>query len=189
LSSSTGSLSRRRLILKLNWAKPDAPAFTDKNISVYLPKHTRWYDFWSGTSVKGGQTIHVSPPTDQIPLFIPAGSIIPVGPDIQYATQITDEPVELRVYSGKNAEFTLYDDEGDTYNYEKGICAQIPIRWDDDTRSLTLGNQEGSYPGAPSERTFHIVLVNAGHGAGVESTANPDAIVTYRRKAQTIKLR
>jgi alpha-D-xyloside xylohydrolase len=174
---------------KINWMKPDTPAFDDKNISVYLPKHTRWYDFWSGTSVMGGRTIQISPPIDQIPLFIPAGSIIPVGPDIQYANQRTDEPVELRVYPGKNAEFTFYDDEGDTYNYEKGICAQIPIRWNDGTKSLTIGNQEGSYPDAPSIRVFHVVLVREGHGAGVESTVYPDAIVTFEKKAITVQLR
>ncbi|MGD0338373.1 MAG: TIM-barrel domain-containing protein [Bacteroidota bacterium] len=174
---------------KMNWIKPDAPSFADKNINVYLPKHRFWYNFWSGEAITGGRTIQVLPPIGQIPLFVPCGSIVPIGPEIQYAMQKTDEPVELRIYAGENAEFTLYDDEGDTYDYEKHQCIQIPIRWNEYRKILTLGAQIGSYHGAPVQRTFHIVLVGADHGVGVESTANPDKIITYRQKAMTIKLK
>lgn len=174
---------------KMNWIKPDAPSFADKNIGVYLPAHIRWYDFWSGDIFMGGQTIQISPPPDRIPLYVPAGSIIPVGPDIQYAMQKTDEPVELRIYPGRDAQFTLYDDEGDSYDYEKGVCSQVPIHWDDHKKTLTLGARKGSYPGVPLERTFHIVVVRSGHGSGLESTENPDRIITYRRKAMTVTFR
>ncbi len=116
----------------------------------------------------------------------------------KYKIRITFfSPVVVRVrisasdtfYTGEDAEFTLYDDEGDTYDYEKHLCIQIPIRWNEERKMLTLGAQIGSYHGAPVQRTFHIVLVGADHGVGVESTANPDKIITYRQKAMTIKLK
>jgi alpha-D-xyloside xylohydrolase len=173
---------------KLNWKKPGTPSITDTKINLYLPNHELWYDFWTGASILGGQTIKVTPPLNQIPLYIPAGSIIPVGPEIQYATERSSEPIELRVYPGKDGEFVLYDDEGDTYNYERGYSAQIPILWNDSKKTLTIGTQIGSYPRAPKQQIFHIVLVKSGHGSGIENTSNPDKIIHYKQRAVTIKL-
>ena len=120
-----------------------------------------------------------------MPLFVRAGSIIPYGPAIEYAAQSSD-PVELRVYRGADGAFTLYEDEGDNYNYERGVHATIPISWDEKSQTLTLGKRVGKFPGMMKQRTFRIVWVSPGHGAGVSSTTSADAEVKYSGKAVTI---
>ena len=145
--------------------------------SVYLPAGT-WYDFWTGSTTAGGGTSTVTAPLSQIPLFVPAGSILPMGPNIQYATQSAD-PLEIRVYKGQNGSFTLYEDAGDTYDYENGQYAQIPFSWNDSTRQLTIGARAGSYTGMLTSRTFNVVWVGANHGAGVGVTATADQVVKY----------
>lgn len=151
---------------------------------VYLPEET-WYDFWSGSAYSGGRTLRANAPLSQIPLFVKAGSIVPMGPVIQYATQSID-PLELRIYAGRDGAFTLYEDEGDTYHYETGQHSTIELSWHEATRTLTIGARSGSYPGMPASRTFHIVVVGAGHGGGVGITAVPDQVVAYDGSAQTI---
>ena len=145
--------------------------------SVYLPAGT-WYDFWTGMTATGGATSTVSAPLSQIPLYVRAGSIVPMGPMIQYATQSTD-PLEIRVYKGQNGSFTLYDDAGDTYDYETGQHAQIQLSWDDTAQQLTIGARTGSYTGMLASRTFNVVWVGANHGAGLAVTATPDQVVKY----------
>ncbi|KYF96968.1 hypothetical protein BE20_40310, partial [Sorangium cellulosum] len=145
--------------------------------SVYLPAGT-WYDFWTGATMNGGSTITAPAPLSELPLFVKAGSIVPMGPNIQYATQSID-PLEIRIYKGKNGSFTLYEDEGDSYDYEDGQHSQIPLTWDEATQDLTIGAREGSYDGMPSTRTFKIVWVGERHGAGVDVTAAADQTVTY----------
>ena len=120
------------------------------NRNVYLPAGATWYDFWTGQTYAGGQTIAATAPIQTMPLYVRAGSIIPYGPDIQYATQTTD-PIELRVYRGANGNFTLYEDEGDNYNYETGSYATIPITWNDLTQTLTIGNAAGEFSGNVDE--------------------------------------
>ena len=173
---------------KVNWKQPGLLSVADTTLSVYLPEKIQWFDFWSGQKYSGGQIIHLTPPLDQIPLFIPSGSIIPLGPDIQFAMERTNKPIELRIYPGRDAEFTLYDDEGDSYRYEKGIYSTILIRWNDAKKTLTIGAQQGTFPGAPDRRIFHVVLVQAHHGTGVENTVSPEKIVQYTRKSITVKL-
>ena len=148
------------------------------NRDVYLPAGTTWYDFWTGQTYTGGQTNNATAPITQMPLYVPAGSIIPYGPSIQYATQSVD-PIELRVYRGANGAFTLYEDENDNYDYESGAFATIPFSWNDSTQTLTIGQRQGSFPGMLQSRTFNIVRVSSGHGAGVPSTANADVTVQY----------
>jgi alpha-D-xyloside xylohydrolase len=145
--------------------------------SVYLPAGT-WYDFWTGATTPGGGKMTVDAPLTSMPLFVKAGSIVPMGPNIQYATQSID-PLEIRIYPGQNASFTLYDDEGDTYNYEMGQYTQIPLTWNDAAKTLTIGARTGSYTGMPATRTFNIVFVGANHGGGVDLTATPDQVVKY----------
>jgi len=145
--------------------------------SVYLPAGT-WYDFWSGATAAGGAIMTASAPLSQIPLYVRAGSIIPMGPMIQYATQSAD-PLEIRVYKGQNGTFTLYEDSGDTYDYEKGQHAQVTFSWDDAAQQLTIGERSGSYTGMLASRTFNVVWVGAGHGSGLGVTATPDKAVTY----------
>ena len=144
--------------------------------SVYLPAGT-WYDFWTGSSMTGGQTITASAPIYEIPLFVRAGSIVPMGPSIQYATQSVD-PQEVRVYRGANGSFTLYEDESDNYDYEQGTSATIPMTYNDSTGTLTIGARSGSFPGMLASRTFNVVFVQPGYGGGLPVTSTPQP-VTY----------
>lgn len=144
---------------------------------VYFPAGT-WYDFWEGSTVSGGVEQDVPAPLSRIPLFVKAGSILPMGPEIQYATESVD-PIELRIYPGQDATFVLYEDANDTYAYEQGEYATIPFSWNEATRDLTIGARQGSFPGMLASRTFHVVIVGEGHGAGPGVTADPDLTITY----------
>jgi alpha-D-xyloside xylohydrolase len=155
--------------------------------SVYLPASPAWYDFWTGAELKGTQQITAEAPLDRIPLNVRAGSILPLGPEIEYARQSPAGPIELRVYTGADGDFALYQDEGDGYAYEKGAHAQIPIHWSQSTKTLTIGARTGSYPGMPTEMTFHVVFVSPHHGAGASVTAKPDAIVVYNGAEKSVK--
>jgi alpha-D-xyloside xylohydrolase len=126
----------------------------------------------------------VDPPAtiDRIPLFVRAGSILPLGPDVEYAAQKPADLIELRVYRGANGAFTLYEDENDTYNYEKGAYATIPFSWDDAAHTLTIGDRTGSFPGMLEKRTFRIVFVTENHGTGSGLTENADKTVQYSGK-------
>lgn len=129
-----------------------------KTARVYLPAGTVWYDFWTNKKYNGGQQITLETTIDMIPLFVKAGSIIPFGPAVKYATEKKWDNLELRVYTGANASFTLYEDEFDNYNYEKGEYTEIPIVWTNDSRKLTIGERKGFYKGMLSDRKFRIVL-------------------------------
>lgn len=153
--------------------------------NVYLPASTGWFDFWTGASYTGGQTISANAPIQTMPIYVRAGSILPYGPSIQYAMETVD-PIELRVYPGANGSFTLYEDEGDNYNYESGSYATIPFTWDDTAKTLTIGARTGSFPGMLAQRTFRVVFVSPLHGAGLASTATPDVLVTYTGAATTV---
>jgi alpha-D-xyloside xylohydrolase len=146
--------------------------------SLYLPAAT-WYDFWTGESIKGGKDIQAAAPLDRMPLYIRAGSILPMGPEIEYADEKPAGPIELRVYTGDDGKFELYSDEGDNYGYEKGAYSVIPITWSDSGKTLTLGNRTGSYPKMPAQVEFKIVWVGPNHGAGETVVNKPDAAVTY----------
>jgi len=127
---------------------------------LYLPAGATWYDFQTGASQTGGKYIDAPAPLDHMPLFVRGGSIIPVGPDEEYATEKAPDPIELRVYPGADADFTLYEDENDGYDYEKGVYATIPIHWDDAKHALTIGSRQGEFPGMLHERTFKVVIGN-----------------------------
>jgi alpha-D-xyloside xylohydrolase len=146
---------------------------------VYLPEHAGWYDFWTGQRAQGGVRLEEAAPLDRIPLDVRAGSIVPMGPEIEYAGQKAD-PIEVRVYPGADGDFSLYEDQGDTYAYQNGARAVIPIHWDDARRTLTLGARQGSYPGMAPDHTFKIVIVAPGHGVGGGVTARPDRTIPYK---------
>ena len=150
---------------------------------VYLPA-TRgdWYDFWTGTRVVGGRTLQAPAPYDSMPLFIRAGSIVPFGPELQYTGEKPADPLTLYVYAGHDGAFTLYEDDGLTYNYEKGAFARIPVKWDDRSRTLTLGKREGKFAGMLSQRTINVVLVSRQKPVGYSFNPTPDQTVTYRGK-------
>ncbi|HTL71664.1 MAG TPA: DUF5110 domain-containing protein, partial [bacterium] len=154
--------------------------------SVYLPGGTSWVNFWTGENLKGGRQVTVVAPVETLPLLVRAGSIVPLGPDLQYAMQKPADPIELRVYPGADGSFTLYEDEGDSYRYEKGVYATIPISWKDKTKTLTIGARTGQFPGMLTNRTFNVVWVSAGHGNGVGLTPKPDAVVNYNGSTVSI---
>jgi alpha-D-xyloside xylohydrolase len=152
---------------------------------VYLPQ-SNWYNFWTGEELKGGKFTTVAAPLETLPLLARAGSIVPMGPFLQYSNQKPEDPIELRVYPGANGNFTLYEDDGLTYEYEKGAYATIPIHWDDASHTLTVGARQGSFPGMLEHRTFKIVWVSQGHGVGINPTDVPDKTVQYDGQALTV---
>jgi len=155
---------------------------------VYLPKTTgRWSDFWTGERYDAGQTMRAAAPLETIPLFVKAGSILPMGPFLQYAAEKPADPIELRVYPGADGEFTLYEDENDNDNYAKGSFAMIPIRWNEKTQTLTIGDRRGKFPGMLRHRTFRVIWVGHHHGVGLASEDRVDATVSYNGKRIEIK--
>lgn len=133
-----------------------------KRRSVYLPAG-EWYDYWSDERMEGGLTVEAKADLETLPLFVRAGSIVPLGPDVQYADEQPEAMIVLKVYTGKDASFTLYEDEGDTYNYEQGLYAFIKIEWCEADRTLTIGKRSGSYEGMPAARQFAVEIAgNAG---------------------------
>lgn len=155
---------------------------------VYLPETTDWFDLWTGKRHKGGKTVMAPIPLDTIPLFVRAGSIIPMGPDLQYCDEEPADPIDLRIYPGANGSFALYEDEGDSYNYEKGAYATIPISWEDETKTLTIGKRKGSFPGMLNERTFRVTVVKPGNAVGIAPTAKPDKIIRYKGKPIVVRM-
>ena len=131
---------------------------TNKIAMKYLPKGADWYDFSTGKRYKGGQMVKLTTSLQDVPMFVRAGSIVPLGPVMQYVGEKTWDDLEIRVYPGADGQFTLYEDEGDSYNYEKGVYSTITFQWNDRTRTLTIGARQGSYPGMLQKRQFTLVL-------------------------------
>jgi alpha-D-xyloside xylohydrolase len=162
------------------------PGVTEWN--VYLPQSFDWYDFWTGKRFNGGQTIKTGASLDKIPLFVKAGSIIPMGQVVQYTGEKPAVMLEIRIYAGANGEFTLYEDEGDNYNYEKGVYSTIIFTWDDAKKTLSIGDRKGSFRGMLAERKFNIVRVEKDRGAGIiDESESYDKKVTYMGKKMVIK--
>ncbi|MBP3788657.1 MAG: DUF5110 domain-containing protein [Prevotella sp.] len=154
-------------------------------VSVYLPAGTDWYDFWTGQRVKGGRTLQRPCPIDEMPVYVRAGSILPLGPFVQYSNEKAWDNLELRVYPGANGTFTLYEDEGDNYNYEKGEFSEITFSWDDASRTLTIGPRRGSFSGMLKQRRFSIVI-------GAKGDAVPQAftqVVDYDGQEKKVVLK
>jgi alpha-D-xyloside xylohydrolase len=156
--------------------------------TVYLPPAPSWYDFWTGESLRGGQFVQASAPLNRIPLYVPAGAILPLGPENEYVDQHPDETTEVRIYPGANGSFTLYDDAGDSYRYERGDHATISLNWDDTTKILSFGKREGTYPGMSQTRKFHVLLAAKGVGFGSVTTAK-FVDVQYDGVAQKVSLK
>jgi alpha-D-xyloside xylohydrolase len=150
-------------------------------LHLYLPQ-AKWYDFWSGTSLDGARTIDAPAPLDRLPLYVRAGSILPMGPEQEWSDQKREDPIELRVYRGGDGEFTLYEDENDNYDYEKGAYATIPLHWNEAKQVLTIGDRKGRFPGMLEARTFKIVFVSENHGIGVDALDQVDKTVPYSGK-------
>ncbi|HEY5327954.1 MAG TPA: TIM-barrel domain-containing protein, partial [Mucilaginibacter sp.] len=160
-----------------------------KTRKVYLPKGNQWFDFWTGKAITGGQTVDAAAPVDIIPLYVKAGSIVPMGPDIEYATENPGGAIELRIYPGANGGFKFYEDENDNYNYEKGKSSAFSIKWNDKLRQLSISDRKGSFIGMVKKRKFNIILVKPGHGAGSGISNKADKSINYEGKAITVKLK
>jgi alpha-D-xyloside xylohydrolase len=155
--------------------------------SVYLPGKTDWYDFHTGKRMNGGMRIAAEAKIDTLPLYVRAGSILPMGPVVQYAEEQTGKPLEIRIYRGANGTFALYDDAGDGYGYEKGQHAVIHFDWNDSAKTLSIGPVAGKYPNMPASRTFNLVFVDETNGAGASEAKKPHRLVTYTGQAVSIK--
>jgi alpha-D-xyloside xylohydrolase len=154
---------------------------TERNATsrrVILPSGTGWFDFWTGEKVRGGQTMLANAPLDRIPIYVKQGSIVPMGPIVQSAADPQD-PIELRIYGGADADFQLYEDSGDSYAYERGAKATIHFHWDQDKNTLLIGDRSGTFPGMQNSRNFRIILVRPGHGIGAGSDSRADRSITY----------
>ena len=159
----------------------ETPVFADftdsKNMEVYLPAGARWYNFWTNEATEGGQKLVIPTTLNRIPLFVRAGSIVPLGPDVQYTGEKKWDNLTLCVYPGENGNFTLYEDEGDNYNYENGAYTEIPMNWNDANNTLTIGARKGQYNGMLEKRQFIVKTMN-----GKSKT------VTYTGKKVKVKL-
>ena len=157
---------------------------------VYLPKQKGWYDFYTGAYHAGGQTIVADAPYDKIPVFIPEGTILPIGPEMQWSDEKKPELIDLYVYAGKDGSYTLYEDEGTNYNYEKGKYAVIDFKYDDARKQVTIGARKGSFDGMLQKRRFNIILVDQKKQQGVNLAKSPKGkVVKYSGQAMTVKLK
>ena len=157
---------------------------------VYLPKQKGWYDFYTGAYHAGGQTIVADAPYDKIPVFIPEGAILPIGPEMQWSDEKKPELIDLYVYAGKDGSYTLYEDEGTNYNYEKGKYAVIDFKYDDARKQVTIGARKGSFDGMLQKRRFNIILVDQKKQQGVNLAKSPKGkMVKYAGQAMTVKLK
>lgn len=154
--------------------------------TVYLPKASGWFDFHTGKRYEGGRILRAAAPIDRIPVFVKAGSIVPMGPVVQWSSEKPDAPWELRVYPGADADFTIYEDDGESNKFEKGECSRIALHWDDANRRLSFAERVGSYDGMTRKREFRIVIVDAGKGVGSEETQTPDAVIHYDGTAASV---
>ena len=153
--------------------------------TVYFPATTGWYDFYTGKFIAGGSRIAADAPYSRLPLFVREGAIIPFGPEIQYTSEKKPELITLYVYGGQNGSFTLYEDEGENYNYEKGSYSSIQFNYNEVTKSLEIADRKGSYDGMLVNRKFNVVYVDKSN----PKAADPDAkriIINYNGTKQQI---
>ncbi|MBC8026697.1 MAG: glycoside hydrolase family 31 protein, partial [Steroidobacteraceae bacterium] len=156
---------------------------------VYLPQGADWYDFHSGKMLQGGQNVEAAAPLARLPLFVRAGSIVPVGPEIQYTGEKPGAPITLFVFMGADGSFDYYEDDGVSYRYEKGEFARIPLRYDAAKGMLIIGARAGSYEGMPAKRTFHVRWIREGAKAPADLDAKVDATVEYEGAEVTVEVR
>jgi alpha-D-xyloside xylohydrolase len=153
--------------------------------NIYLPAKAEWYDFWTGQRMAGARNVNRNTPLAIMPLYIKAGTILPLGPEKEYSSQQPEAPIELRIYPGADADLTLYEDDGTTYDYEKGSYSRIPLHWNDKLKRLSAGAREGSFPAMQAKRDFHITVVRGNRGAG-EAPGVWDRSMTYDGSPQQL---
>jgi alpha-D-xyloside xylohydrolase len=163
--------------------------FKARSRQVYLPAGTSWYDFHSGRSLVGGRTITAAAPYERMPLFVRAGSIVPMGPEIQHTNQPQGAPITLHVYTGADGQFSLYEDDGTSRQYLNGAFSRIPFRYEERTGTLTIGGREGTFPGMAANRTIHIRWNTPKRARPLELNGKPDATVNYTGGQQTVRVK
>lgn len=159
-----------------------------RNRRVYFPQQRNWYDLYTGRHITGGQTLIVDAPYERIPVFVPEGSIIPLGPTMEWSDEKPAELIHLYVYAGHDAHFQLYEDEGTNYNYEKGKYSTINIRYDDTARTLTIEPRQGAFKGMLKERRFNIIFITKEKPQPLNLDNPQGTLVTYNGKSITTNL-
>lgn len=157
-------------------------------VNVYLPQGCRWYDFWTNEIHDGGKDVQFIAPIDRMPVYVKAGSIIPFGPDVQFITEKPWDVLEVRVYPGADGDFILYEDDGESYDYEKGKFSEIPFHWDDASATLTIGERNGNYPGMITERKFNVKVMRPGDESGDIPAHTFSTTVSYDGNTRTVKI-
>ncbi|MEO8617719.1 MAG: DUF5110 domain-containing protein [Luteolibacter sp.] len=174
--------------LRLAWKTPGSLG-SDANsiVETQLPSGANWYDFWTNERFTGGQSVSKACPLDVFPLYVRAGSIVPMSPVMNYVTEKPDAPYEIRIYPGADANFTIYEDDNETYDYEKGQRATYELSWNDAARTLTVGARKGSFPGMVGSRKLNIVLAAPGRNQGIEGALQSVQSVSYTGKSTVVK--
>jgi alpha-D-xyloside xylohydrolase len=160
--------------------------FKARSRAVYLPEGTGWYNFWTGEPAKGGQTLQVSAPLAQIPLFVKAGTILPTGPAIQFTDEGLNAPITLTIYTGANGALDLYEDDGRSNNYLKGQYSRIPVNYDEATGALVVGARVGEFPGMATKRTIHVRWINGKSKNASNFDKDIATTITYNGAAITL---
>jgi alpha-glucosidase (family GH31 glycosyl hydrolase) len=153
---------------------------------VYLPEGNEWYDFWTNVKYQGGQTVKVPAPIERIPLFVKAGSVLPLGPIVNYVGE-KPEDLEIRIYIGASGSTKIYQDENDNYNYEKGLFTTFEINWNNEKNILAFTEQKGDFPGASLPKKINVVFIKENQEMNEQSVNNPDKILIYRGKKISIQ--
>ncbi len=154
---------------------------------LYLPAGNGWYDLYTGNYQNGGQSIEAAAPMERIPVFVKEGSIMVYGPDMQYSTEKPADPLTLYVYTGKDATFTLYEDENVNYNYEKGAYSKITFNYNEQTKTLTMGDREGSFAGMMQQRTLRVIWIDSKHPKPLDFGREADKVIRYKGKHISVK--
>jgi alpha-D-xyloside xylohydrolase len=154
---------------------------------MYLPENAGWYDLYSGKWYAGGQKILAAAPYERIPLFVKAGAVIPFGPELQYTSEKQPDTITLNIYTGADGSFNLYEDEGSNYNYEKGAYTIIPIKYEEKTGVVTIGERQGAFKNMLNKRTFRINLITPKKARQLDFNTKCDKEVIYEGKSLVIK--
>ena len=179
--------------LRLGWKTPSMLSVdaetepNDQEVATYLPAGD-WYDFWTNEKVAGGKEVEKACPLDILPLYVRAGSIVPMGPVMQYATEKPDAPYEIRIYPGADASFTIYEDDGETYNYEQGQFATIELKWDDAARTLTISDRKGGFPELVKSRQYRVVLATPESAVGIDEEKQTGRVIEYAGEKMVLTL-
>jgi len=161
-------------------------SYKQRSREVYLP-NALWYNLWTGAPTTAG-TVTADAPYDSIPVYVRAGSILPLGPDVQYIGEKPADPLTLQVFEGANGSFTLYEDDGLTFDYEHGAFTEIPITWNESTQTLTIGARKGSFPAMLKHRSFQIVVTSKSSPTAFSLTPKPIKTIEYAGDAVSTKL-